>query len=414
MREKVFKVETALIENQGGEFRAIPVITRNGIPEYEINDFVFSKTTSKVSTARTYAFSLIKFLNYLDELGYEYTQCTGFMLEQYVRSMICGDMQDLKIVKPSKSLCYSTINGDITAIKEFYKHMKIIADSNINIDVRSAKKHKKQSFLYGQIQDRNYEQIVIDGVEKIGSSKEYLKWYTYEEKEAILTNLQSLRDKVIFLMSLEGMRIDEILSLDLNSIDDIEQTVKPMRSKRRKDGSINIRMVSLPQTTFNLMYNYVNTERADAEYQSGVYSEKLFINIKKGENQGKPMKYRTILNSLKRAGCRAGLDGDKIRTHSGRSTKVDELLTHQSLYPEDNLTDNTIKDMLGWSSIDAITPYKNSNNSVVLKSAASKVRRRMENEPEYIKHEEKVKEMIEVSRTVNEKKMKVNLARARA
>lgn len=55
--------------------------------------------------------------------------------------------------------------------------------------------------------------ILEKRVSKTKKTKEYIKWYTESDKEILLSNFLTNRDKAIFLMTLEGLRIDEVLSL---------------------------------------------------------------------------------------------------------------------------------------------------------------------------------------------------------
>ena len=115
----------------------------------------------------------------------------------------------------------------------------------------------------------------------------------------------------------------------------------------------------MPQKTCDIIDRYILEERSAAENESGVINQNLFINIKKGSDFGQPLAYRNYLKILKRCAKRAGLDSDKIRTHSGRSTKVMEYIEHQIKHPEDGITDAILMECFGWKNIDSIQPYKN-------------------------------------------------------
>ena len=92
--------------------------------------------------------------------------------------------------------------------------------------------------------------------------------------------------------------------------------------------------------------------------------------------QGKPLRYGNYYAILKRCAQRAGLDPGKIRTHSGRSTKVMEYLEHQSLHPEDGITDAVIMESFGWRSADSIIHYRNHNNPDIAKAVMEKLYRK--------------------------------------
>lgn len=179
-------------------------------------------------------------------------------------------------------------------------------------------------------------------------------------------------------LTFEGFRIDEVLSVTLDSYDAIEQLVQPTRSKGRanaRNGENKLRLVALPKKTCEVIDKYIQTERADAESESGKLSQYLFINLNSGKRQGLPMSYHNYLKILKRCATRAGLDAAKIRTHNGRSTKVMEFLEHQSLHPEDNITDGIIMESFGWRSFSSIDHYRNHNNPIIAKSVMEKLHR---------------------------------------
>lgn len=78
---------------------------------------------------------------------------------------------------------------------------------------------------------------------------------------------------------------------------------------------------------------YLYEECAAAENQSGIIIEWIFLNLQKGKNFGVPVSYPNYLAFLKGCARRAGMDPSKIRTHSGRSTKVMEALENGALNP---------------------------------------------------------------------------------
>ena len=77
-------------------------------------------------------------------------------------------------------------------------------------------------------------------------------------------------------LTFEGFRIDEVLSITLDSYNAIEQLVQPTRSKGRANagkGENPLRLVALPKKTCDIIDKYVQTERADAERESGKLSQ---------------------------------------------------------------------------------------------------------------------------------------------
>lgn len=70
--------------------------------------------------------------------------------------------------------------------------------------------------LYGQIWDMEVKELLATRLARIKETKEHVKWYLPEEINAISTQFNTLRDKVIFLLTLEGMRISEVINLNMD------------------------------------------------------------------------------------------------------------------------------------------------------------------------------------------------------
>ena len=402
-----YKVEKAIIETISGDEEIRWYITKDGLPEYLVNDFIESKSIKKINTGKKYAYSLVKFLNFIGGKGIHYTKCTTIQAKLYVRYLIFGEMEDLKVLDKSHRISMSTLRGDITVMTEFYKYLRD-EEADTNIVMKDGTITNKYAFLYGQIFEVDYSKIVDSNVGNLSKGKRYIKWYSEEEIEAISSNFTTLRDKVVFLLTVEGgMRIDEVLSLQMESIDHIDRTVQPIRSKRKEDGSEQIRIVALTEETYKLLNDYIDNERATAESESGQFINEVFINLNKGKNQGLPLKYSNYREILKTAAKKAGLNPKLIRTHSGRSTKVDALLEHQVKYPEDNLTDEIIRQMMGWEDGNSIQPYKNSGNKAIALAASNKViKRKAVSKSDDVPQQEINLKIKDMSEKVFEKKKK--------
>lgn len=373
-----YKVEESLLETDDDKFIKRWYITQDCIPVYAINAFIESRSIIKPNTGKKYAYSLIKYLNYLNTVGKHYDEASVVDVNNYLKIIMYGGADNIKIKSLDFSVTLSTLKGDITAITEFYKYLKK-QETNMVMTFETERKRNRKLFLYGQIFEFDYSKIVDKYIGNLKPSKEYIKWYINEEKEAILSHLRTLRDKAMFSLQLEGMRVDEMLSVRLSDYDEIEQIVQPSRSKGRLDAlseKNTLRNVALPDRTAKILSDYIFTERVQAENESGKFSDYLFVNLRRGENQGEPVGYHNYLKILKRAAKGAGFDPMKIRSHSGRSTKVNELLEHQAIHPEDNITDFMIKEIMGWKSMESIEPYKNYDNKTIAKSASKKINRR--------------------------------------
>lgn len=354
------------------------MITKESNPLLEINQYIEQKSIRNANTGKQYAKKLVVFLNWLEQKEMSYEVGNNHLVKAFLHDLIYGSMtDDMQIQSLNSRLSYSTINSYITVITDFYRWLDENYETNIYFHSKQDTKRARKSYLYRQIYSYDYKYIVDRYLPRLNSSKDYIKWYTLEEKNTICLNFNTLRDECIFRLTLEGMRIDEALSVRLDDFDAEAGVIKPSRSKGKasvKVGRENyLRVIALPSKTQELLKRYILTERMLAENESMKVSQYIFINIKSGKYQGQPLSYRNYLRILKSAAKRAGLNADKIRTHSGRSTKVMDVLEYGALNPENALTDVEILETFGWKSTDSIESYRNHNNPIIAKSLIEKL-----------------------------------------
>ena len=345
------------------------LILDNGEREPVLSNWVSCKSIRKVSTGKEYGSRLVFYLNYINSIGIEYPDADNEVVKKFINHVIYGGRDSANTVSMIPLVTYNTLSGYITAVTEFYKWLDNNYSSNMKFLQRTDTIHVKKSFLYGQIYSQDYKYLIDRYIPSLKERKEYIKWYSKEEKEQLCGHFKSLRDEAVFRITLEGFRIDEVLSMELECYDALKGLIQPMRSKGKYNAfsadNNGLRIVALPEKTCNVINKYIQKERNQAEMESGIISQKLFINIKKGNDYGMPLAYRNYLKILKRCAKRAGLDPSKIRTHSGRSTKVMEYVEHQIKHPEDGITDAILLECFGWKSIESIQPYKNHNNPAI-------------------------------------------------
>ncbi|WP_313128500.1 tyrosine-type recombinase/integrase [Anaerocolumna sp.] len=295
-------------------------ILKDLLPEFLINKWLESKGKRSLQTSRQYAYNLCGFLNYLVEINKTYEDATKVDVVNYIDSLLFCEVDG--VFKINSNISYNTAYSYLITIKVFYKHLEdnLNKDANISNDKRQ-KRSAKYSYLYGQIWDMNINDFLAEKVSRIKGTKNYIKWYSEEEKTAIESKFNTLRDKAIFLLTLEGMRIDEVISLTLNSYDSVERTINTNRSKGSK-----ARIIPIKKATAKMIDDYLYTERNEVECQLGIINDYMFINLRKGKDQGQVVSYRNTLDIIKRAGDKAGIDTSEMRSHSGRSTRTMELL----------------------------------------------------------------------------------------
>lgn len=352
------------------------MITDNRIPLVEANQWIEMKSMRKASTGKEYAKKLVVFFNYLEKYGIEYADADNSYVQNFLKYLIQGDLSELQYKSPESCLSYSTLSKYVVVITEFYKWLDQFNGSNMTFYKEKNNKRTYKSFLYGQIYTYDYTYIINLSLPIQKGRKEYMKWYDDATKELLCENFLTLRDEAVFRLTLEGFRIDEVLSMTLDSYNAQKRLVQPTRSKGKPDvrGSNNfLRTVALPQITCRVINRYIETERMLAENESAIVSQFLFLNTKRGRFQGLPLSYDNYRKSLLACAERAGLDSSAIRTHNGRSTKAMEYLEHQALHPEDGVTDVIIAESFGWKSLDSISHYRDHNNQVIAKTVMDKL-----------------------------------------
>lgn len=350
------------------------MIVDNFIPLFRTNQWLELKSIRKASTGQEYAKKLAVFLNWLDRYGVSFENATNHHIQQFFHHLIFGNLLNEKLLSAQASISSSTLQGYITVITGFYRWLD--ETSQTEMLWKSKRIQANNSFLYGQIYDCEYRYLVDGYAAMLKSGRDYLKWYDEATKKVLCENFLTLRDEAVLRLTFEGFRIDEVLSITLDSYNATDRLVQPTRSKGRAEASTksnSLRLVALPEETCVVINRYIQTERMTAEAESGQISQYLFINLNSGKAQGTPLRYHNYLKILKRCAKRAGLDASKIRTHNGRSTKVMEFLERQSLHPEDNITDEIIRASFGWRSFTSIDHYRDHNNQIIAKAVMKKL-----------------------------------------
>jgi integrase len=379
MGNSKYAVQKSCIESKNGNQQQHCMITKEFIPLLEINQYLEQKSLRSPKTGKQYAKKLVVYLNWLDLRDLSYEKATNKYVKAFIQELIFGypGVEDQSVQSMNSELGYSTISSYVTVITDFYRWLDDNYESRVSFSQDKDLKRVKKSYLYGQIYSSDYKYIIDRYLPRMNPSKDNIKWYTNDEKKLICSNFMTLRDECVFRLTLEGMRIDEALSVRLDDFDADAGVIKPSRSKGKPSVAYgrenHLRVVVLPSKTCEILARYLTTERMQAENDSMHISQYIFINLKVGRYQGKPLSYRNYLKILKTASKKAGLNPDRIRTHSGRSTKVMDVLEYGALHPESALTDVEILEVFGWKSTDSIEPYRNHNNPIIARSIIEKL-----------------------------------------
>ncbi|GEM_PF-5653250 len=231
-RKKTFglKVEKTLIKSPRlpSGYRRLYIIAEDDIPLFEVNEWLDSCSMNSYKTGAAYAYEIMKYLRYLKKLKIHYRDVESkFIIVGYIKYLLYGD--DTKdIAEIEGELSFSVIKRRISIIKQFYEWLEDngeIDENPVKYGVKPNNKgirNIKSKFLYGQIWNFEIDKSLVSKL-RYKNEQNHIKWYSQEDIDAIWGSLPTLRDKIIFEISIEtGMRIGEILGLKLKDFNSEE------------------------------------------------------------------------------------------------------------------------------------------------------------------------------------------------
>lgn len=352
------------------------LIVEDGIPVPEVCLWLDFVSINSYLTGERYAYALLRYLRYLKERNIHYKNVTRKgVIEEYVKHLLGLNE---KVLNVDTNMTYTAVKMNISVLKGFYywleDNIKIIHNPILyrNSDMKNTK-FKEAKFLYGQIWEFGVEKTILSRL-TYKQKRNHLKWYSEEEKEIISNYLPTVRDKLIFQISIEtGMRIGEILGLRLEDFDPHNNwlsIIKRDNIKNYAKAKTKEREVPIYETLSEQIQIYKENERRKSDVY---YSEYLFLN-QKGKYRGEPLKARNFLHILKNAAEKAGMERSEIRTHSGRSTRAQELVEIMREHPELGVTEGLILEELGWSSVRSLKVYEKGYTKKQRKKVMDKIK----------------------------------------
>lgn len=367
----MYNVKRCIYPSRDSKFRNGWLIIHPDFYLFWTNKYLHHLSLKSSNTAQQYAYKLCKFFNYLETYhSIDYRFANEYHLQKFISFIKYGE-KPTSIQLFESRVSGFTIQSYISVFKSFYTYLY---NNNRPLSL-IIKKHKgtenKYRFLYGNIwKDHKVALIVDNSYNNSKLPREYEKWYSPDQQEAILSHFNTNRDKAIFSISCDGLRIDEILSAQLEFYNSKQGTLQLSRSKG-KTPEDSKRICTLSSRSLTYLENYLINERTPVEikaFKSGrIISGEIFINLKeRRDTLGLPVKYHNVLEIIKRAAKGAGFDPSHIRTHSGRSTKAGELFREQVKNPG-SLSDYQICDIMGWKRIESAEPYKNRQDPEIIK-----------------------------------------------
>lgn len=235
------------------------IIEHDTLYPFWVNKFIHQMNQGSPGTAKQYAYRLRTLLNYLESIhSVTYREATTKHLTLFFRYLRYGAPRKIiditNIAEEQKS--GFTIRMYFTVIKRFYQYL-YQHGAVLNIDFEEGVRSKNiHAYLYGQQWDEAYVKLKIDDSFERGKPPvKYEKWYTEEQQSAIISHLRSYRDKAIFAISCDGLRIDEILSAQMDLYEDSTGILRLYRSKGRQTGNVD-RICLLSERSQELLEEY--------------------------------------------------------------------------------------------------------------------------------------------------------------
>lgn len=371
----MYRVEKALIpKDEGYEPRYL--VTKDYECMDVVNRWININSFNSYLTGKRYAQVLVGYFKYLETLKLSYEQVTNkSVIDGFIRYLMYGDETKIPI-EGVKSI--DAVKYNIGVIKNFYiwlEDEKIIEQVPMGtVQKSSNNRYANKKFLYGQIYQFEFNKSLVTKL-RGRQKRTYRKWLTKDQVEKIGQQFTCDRDRCIFLISYNtGARIGEILGIKMNEYDSNERKLEIRRNTVNENESLAKtleRDLYISQELCEEIDNYIIGERSDIEMETG-WSDYMFL-TSKGANKGKPVKYHNILKAFKNAGERAGFKREEIITHSGRSTRTQQLIELAIEYPEIGISDSLIQDEMGWKSLDTIKHYRKPVASRLRKKVTDKI-----------------------------------------
>lgn len=366
---KEYKVERAQVVIADGVIEERYFITENRIPMMIVCQWLDTVSINSILTGRHYAYCLVGFLRYIENLNISYKDIrNNTIIWNYLKKLMYENKRK-NIIEMDGQKSYSSIYHNIGIIKSFYFWLDQYLHGVFYEDEYKSFTELSSTYLYADIwgtkffKKANYSQYPIRM--KYKGRRNSHRWYSEEEIECFTTAFNTKRDLAIFLISIEGgCRIEEILTIKHYDYFPNEERVWISESKTIT------RYIELPKYVCKIIDDYLNTEKFDLEINTDkMIDEYLFVNLKKGKNQGEKVSQANYRKILKRAGEKIGLNPKYVITHAGRSTKTQELI-------EVGCTDEEIMQVMGWSSRHTIDRYKKEFSVKLAKTTSDKVYKR--------------------------------------
>lgn len=260
----------------------VPISTEVAILDEDINDTLIKKWVVE-----------LKVNNYSDKSIYNYVNATQnfFNVVNKTYSDITKDDVLLYIVHlKNKHLSDNTVDNLRKYIKQFFKWL-VMNDYIIQSPFDKLQKCTKRKAV---------EKVVMDEL----------------ELEMVRDTYEDLRDKALFdVLEATGVRVSELVNMKVNDVDFMRGSIKVYATKTNK-----YRTVYLTPRALKHLVEYRN-DLCKRE----IYSDYLFLNTKKTNNEYKPMSRQSVNDRIHAMTGSANIN-KHITVHTFRKTLATKLV----------------------------------------------------------------------------------------
>lgn len=298
---------------------------------------------------------LSDYLNYLKSIrGLSYTTIKEYSYDlevffeyQIIRKIYYGDSKAFE-----KEFDYKNINKVINAeflenlnITDFYSYLSYLDnEKNDNPTTRSRKISALKSFynyLYQEIEliDKN----ITVKLKNPKISKRQPVYLTLEETERLLNVINTEKNDflrardmaIVFTFLTTGMRLSELVSINVSDIENDHFTIIGKGNKERT--------IYLTENALRLIHHYLKVRKY---YLDELYVDALFISTRK-----KRISNRAVQSTIDKYLKKAGFDTSIYSTHKLRHTAA------TLMYKYGNVDIRALKDILGHTNISTTQIY---------------------------------------------------------
>ena len=287
--ERMYKLEKARTDKNLERFYYC--ITYNHIPVYPLTDWSKRLKLMKGTSPHAYLSIVLRFLNFLVEhkKNKSYLDVNNKDIRDFY--IMATEFSEKGEMLVESKIQTSTVEVYRAALTSLYKHLVnfgvdgLIQYTEYSDDAKSA--YNVSAPLKTKWSDIGSQaKLVIRNfrvLEKLNET-EYIKEYSEKEIQALYRSFKKSVQRAIFILTLKGMRIDEVLSIKMEDYDSRAMTVQPSRSKGRKRKS-EVRTVMIGALGVQVIEKYIfdvrNPALKEIQKDGRDGSEYLFVTTHK-------------------------------------------------------------------------------------------------------------------------------------